>query len=121
MAHLRSGFPTVTGEFLESLRAATARWHKQNVGRGPQRVEVELNGDVLTITLEGFLSPLEKVLLQDRANVGMVLGVRNCLLSIAIPGLNEIFSQQGLRATEYDGNLDWERERGLIQVKLEKL
>lgn len=110
-----------TGEDLERLRAALARNHKCYTGKGPERVTVHLSGTVLTVVLEGFLTPFERGVLKDRANLETVLALRNSMLRSSIPDWNELLLPLGLRVTKIDGDLDCETERRVILARVEKL
>lgn len=111
----------VTGQDLEYIRAALARRHKRTVGRGPQRVNLEIKDDLAIVVFEGFLSPLEQLVLQDGANQELVREFRNRALRNDIPEFDAIFSQIGVRVAGIDGDLDREKERRVIRLKLQKL
>lgn len=111
----------VTAQVVESLRAAMARRHKHTVGRGPQRASLNIDDEVATLVLEGFLSPLEQLVLQDRANRNLVLEFRNRALRQDIPEFDAILSQIGMRIAATDGDLDCDKERRIIRLKLERI
>jgi uncharacterized protein YbcI len=111
----------VNAQAVESIRAALAKRHKHTVGRGPQRVSLDIRGNVATLVFEGFLSPLEQLVLQDKANHDLVLEFRNRALRNDLPEFDAILSQVGLRVAGVEGDLDCERERRVIRLRLEEI
>lgn len=104
-----------TNHYHQQLLASyTGKLLREHFGKGPESVLVSIGGPFISIYLRNFLTPPERVLIQQN-HIKMVHQMREKLMQIVIPELTEyIDSILGIRPTEtyYDWAL-W-NQSGMI-------
>jgi uncharacterized protein YbcI len=91
----------------------------QCFGKGPSHCKVHMVGDVVTVKIFGFLTPLEQLLLQagDR---DLVTEIRRHVLQATIPAWRDDFAEFGLEIVSVTALTDCDRNVRTLIFKTRK-
>lgn len=104
-----------TRKYLADLISANTR---RELGRGPIGVKVNSNGDLVTVEIHGFMTPLEQVLARQRRNYECVVRIRQVLLESMAEVWERVFNKVGLTVEEVEGTVDVERNKQTITFRV---
>ncbi|CAM3789693.1 Na-translocating system protein MpsC family protein [Alkalicoccus chagannorensis] len=93
---------------------------RRHFGRGPESVYVTVKGPFFTAYLQGFLHPMEKVLLKQKENE-RILSTRGLMIDELEQDMRkEVFEMTSLRVNTFQSDWDLDRESGVIIGILEE-
>ena len=103
------------------IASYTGRLLREHFGKGPESVLVSMGGYYVTIYLRKFLTPSERILLEQDLPV-MVYQLRNRLMETAVPAIAAyIESVTGIRPEEVYYDWALQQQSGMITVVCPKL
>lgn len=78
------------GEYEDELTKAIIKFEVEHLGRGPEKVQTYILGDMILFRLYGVLTPAERILAQEREGQELVKELRRQLNEASRPHFNRI-------------------------------
>ncbi|GAB6991168.1 Na-translocating system protein MpsC family protein [Paenibacillus pini] len=100
--------------YQQLIASYTGKLLRDHFGKGPESVVVSVLQPYITIVLRNFLTPSERILLQQH-HEGIVLQMRDKLMQVVIPEMiNELEKITGIRNDQYYYDWNLFRNTGMI-------
>lgn len=110
-----------SGEARKRVADETAALLRKATGKGPLGVKVYVDGSVLTLVVEGALTPLERALLDEGGRSELVDLVRSSLLEVIGGELRSIFRRElGVTVADLYSHLDSRRDKQIIVARAQE-
>jgi uncharacterized protein YbcI len=109
----------IPGEVRKALAKEISIAHRRVCNRGPCAVKVDQSGDLVTITLDGFMTPYEEKLATAEDCHALIAVMRRGLLTLMREEWANLFREcTGLVVKQLDGHVDVKRNRRVITVRV---
>jgi uncharacterized protein YbcI len=109
-----------TPEIQAKVRDAAAKLHKDFTGRGPTSLRLEVVNCTITLTFDHFLTSIERCVLRDPTNRGLILDLRSALARSLIPDWQQLFAACDLEVVAVDGEIDFEQEKRVVRITVKE-
>ncbi|HHW13356.1 MAG TPA: DUF2294 family protein [Firmicutes bacterium] len=109
----------ISGEARKRLSSLVSAAERRFCGRGPQAVKIRVDDELVVVTVDGFLTPLEETLLACAENQGLVVLVRERYTQATVRFWREAFHELlGLAVQEIRTEVDPARNQWKILLKV---
>ncbi|MBT9139007.1 MAG: hypothetical protein DDT31_01587 [Syntrophomonadaceae bacterium] len=78
------------GQLEDQISKSFIKFEKEQLGRGPEEARTYILGDMIVVRFKGILIPAEHQLAKSEKGKDQIKRLRNCLVEISRPLLEEI-------------------------------